>query len=318
MAINGHLSDRTVRKLTSSVIVITRNRPEMVEPCMRHLTAQTRSPDQILVVDASTNSDTRQLIAVMEGVEYLYLAKGNHRMPDSRNLGIRHATGDVVAFLDDDSMAHPDWLEELMTCYDAPEVGGAGGRAIDANEPTLDDPTQVGRLTPDGCRIDNFNADPGHWLEVDRVRGCNMSFRRAVLLALGGFDAGYTGTNVNEASDMCLRVRHAGYTIRYNPKAAVDHLSAPREDLPRSPHAIRTQYYVARNTAYLLMKNGFRSPLVLIRLYGQEPLSALKKAVATPGWYVWAWAAAHCLGKLSGTLAALARRRIDRTLQLST
>lgn len=297
---------------TVTVVVITRNRPAMLRDCLDHLRASTRPPDQLIVVDASSDEATRHLVGGYPEVTYLFLPRGNNRMPGSRNLALRHATGEVVAFLDDDSMARPDWLSALMSAYDSPDVGGVGGRAIDPQEPTLPDPTKVGRILPDGSRIDNFNADPGSVLDVDRVRGCNMSFRRALLLQLGGFDEGYTGSNVNEASDVCLRVRHAGYRIRYHPGAAVNHLSAPREAIPRGRQAAVSEFYHARNKTYLLLKNYGPRPGFLRALYASDVTEALREAITS-----WAWlrAGAHVAGKALGTLAALGPRRIDRGLR---
>lgn len=287
--------------LTASVVIITRNRPDMVRRCLEHVADQ--GALEILVVDASDDLATREVVDRTPGVRYLDLRGARNQMPASRNLGIAHCRGDVVAFLDDDSMARPGWLAALLGAYSGPEIGCVGGRAVDEHEPTLPDPHLVGRLLPDGTRIDNFNADPGRILEVDRVRGCNMSFRRELLLRLGGFDRRYTGTNVNEAGDMGLRVKNAGYKVLYEPAAVVDHLSAPREELPRDPRSWRTQYYLARNRTYFLLKNAFR-PAVLRTLYLREIAQVFGKLAANGP----LWVAAHLGGKIAGTLVALLPR----------
>lgn len=287
--------------LTASVVVITRNRPDMVRRCLEHLGGQ--GALEIFVVDASDGLETRDVVQTAPGIQYLDLLGARNQMPASRNLGIAHCRGDVVAFLDDDSMARPGWLAALLATYSEPAIGCVGGRAVDEHEATLPDPTLVGRLLQDGTRIDNFNADPGRVLEVDRVRGCNMSFRREILLALGGFDRRYTGTNVNEAGDVGLRVKKAGYKVLYQPAAVVDHLSAPREELPRDPRAWRTQYYIARNRTYCLLKNALR-PAVLRTLYVREIGEVLGKL----GSNGLVWVAAHLWGKLAGTFAALLPR----------
>ncbi|MBM3270084.1 MAG: glycosyltransferase [Candidatus Sericytochromatia bacterium] len=289
--------------LAASVVVITRNRPAMLADCLDRLADQGAA--EILVVDASDGAETRDLVTGRAGVRYLDFRGRVHQMPASRNLGIAHASGDVVAFLDDDSMAHPGWLAALVAVFADPAVGAAGGRAIDEHEPTLPDPTMVGRLLPDGTRIDNFNADPGRVLDVDRVRGCNMAFRRELLLGLGGFDRAYSGSNVNEAGDMCLRIGRSGYKVRYEPRAVVDHLSAPREAIPRDPATWRTQFYLARNRTYLLLKSLGPTPAVLRTLLVRE----IGQALAGAGRNGLCWTLSHLAGKAAGLGAAMLPRR---------
>ncbi|MBU6429247.1 MAG: glycosyltransferase, partial [Cyanobacteria bacterium REEB65] len=219
-----------LRPADTTIVVITRNRPQMLERCLAQLEDQ--GAGEILVVDASDTAVCLPLVERFRATYLSFLARKG-QMPASRNLGIARATGSIVAFLDDDSMARPGWLAALVAPFADPTVGCVGGRAVDPAEPALADRRHVGLLLSDGTRIDNFNADPGEILEVDRVRGCNMAFRRAVLQQLGGFDRAYTGSNVNEASDMCLRVQRAGFRVLYEPRAVVDHLSAPRQEIPR-------------------------------------------------------------------------------------
>lgn len=288
----------------TSIIVITRNRPEMLRQCLAHLESQ--GADEVLVVDASDGRETFDL--VNGRAKYVDNRGARNQMPASRNLGIAVARGDIVVFLDDDSLARSSWLAALLPCFEDEAVGAVGGRAVDPNEPTLPDPERVGLLLPDGTRIDNYNADPGRVLEVDRLRGCNMAFRRELLLALGGFDRRYTGSNVNEASDMCLRVKRAGYKVLYEARAVVDHVSAPREEIPRDSRALRTQFYLARNRSYLLLKIFGPTAAVLETLWVREILEALRTLghKASPGS---GWLLAHIAGKVAGALVALLPRR---------
>ena len=149
-------------------------------------------------------------------------------MTTSRNIGLLSAIGDIIVFVDDDAFASDTWLAELLRPYDEPAVGAVGGRVL-ANGKMLQDwdPQRVGRLLPTGELYAGFDSDPGRLLGVDHVMGCNMSFRRAVLAELGGFREDYPGiSGICEDSDMCLRVRNAGWQIVFNPAAVVDHLGA--------------------------------------------------------------------------------------------
>src|SRR5690242_20240542 len=116
---------------TVTVIIVTLNRPEHVRNCLAQLRAQTRLADQIIVVDASPDDLTQNLVR-NEFAEVLYLRNDNGigRMTASRNIGILQSTGQIIAFIDDDGYASPDWLENLLQAYADPEIGAVGGRVL--------------------------------------------------------------------------------------------------------------------------------------------------------------------------------------------
>ncbi|HEX4085250.1 MAG TPA: glycosyltransferase family 2 protein [Chthoniobacteraceae bacterium] len=244
-----------------SVIVITLNRPDYVSRCIRCLLAQTKLPHQIIVVDASVDDATAKLVAAdFPGVTYLRNDRGRGRMTTSRNLGLKHAAGEVIAFLDDDSFAEPQWLENLAATYAGDEIGAAGGRALNGQP---DEATrgvdEIGQIRANGLITQNFAADPGRIVDVDIIIGCNMSFRRDVLAALGGFREHYTGYSGScEDTDICLRVKKLGYKIRFNPAACVEHKGAPQFKGRRFD--LRYELFGYRNYLMLLIVNyGFFS-----------------------------------------------------------
>ncbi|HTW94788.1 MAG TPA: glycosyltransferase family 2 protein, partial [Tepidisphaeraceae bacterium] len=117
-----------------TVIVVTLNRPDCVRRCLECLESQAPPADQIIVVDASSDDRTRAVVAEFDGVVYLRNDKGFGRMTASRNIGLQRATGDIVAFIDDDAFVHPGWLAELLEPYGDSKVGAVGGRALN-NQP---------------------------------------------------------------------------------------------------------------------------------------------------------------------------------------
>ena len=139
-----------------------------------------------------------------------------------------------------------------------------GGRALN-NQPNeaVNGVDRIGRLTKNGSLEGWFAADPGRIIEVDHVMGCNMSFRRNVLAELGGFREDYPGiSGVCEDSDMCVRVRRAGYKIVFCPGAAtVTHIGAPQAKGKRFD--TRYAYFASRNHMTLLVRNfGVTSGIV--------------------------------------------------------
>jgi GT2 family glycosyltransferase len=216
-------------------------------------------------------------------VLYLRNENGFGRMTASRNIGLRHATGDVIAFVDDDAFAHAGWLANLLETYRAADVGVVGGRALNGQPGEAEEGAdRVGRLSPRGDLTGFFAADTGDVVEVDHVMGCNMSYRREVLARLGGFREDYPGiSGVREDSDMCLRVRRAGYRVLFNPRACVDHVAAPQATGRRFDG--RYIFYLQRNHVCMLVRNyGFGSMRVWrYMVYSvTQPLADFAKRVA--------------------------------------
>jgi len=239
----------------ATVIIITLNRPDYVKRCLDCLVAQTEQAGQIIVVDASPDPLTLDVCADYQSVLYLRNENGFGRMTKSRNIGLRSAKGSIIAFLDDDSFAEPEWLAQLLTGYSDSKVGAVGGRALN-NQPNEEmiGVTDLGKIKKDGQLCGFFAADPGRIIEVDHVMGCNMSFRREVLAQLGGFREDYPGiSGLCEDTDMCLRVKRLGYRILFVPAARVFHVGAPQAVGRRFD--TRWMFFNNRNFSCLLMRN---------------------------------------------------------------
>lgn len=249
-----------------SVIIVTYNRPDYVMTCLEHLSAQTVAPHEVIIVDSSPGDATRNLLAKRGDVLYLRNEAGLGTMATSRAIGARRATGDVIAFIDDDAFAEPEWLENLRKPYADPQVGAVGGRS--RNEQPGEENQgidEIGQFRTDGTLTGNFAADPGRDVEVDHLQGCNMSFRRRVLDAIGGIHDHYPGTCLREESDISLRVRRAGYRIVYTPTAVVLHIGGTYAKGRRFD--LRYFYYGARNHVVLLSHvYGLGDPI--LRRYG--------------------------------------------------
>jgi glycosyltransferase involved in cell wall biosynthesis/GT2 family glycosyltransferase len=168
------------------------------------------------------------------------LAEAKRRWPDlglienqeeqglsgARNSGVAACSGEVVAFLDDDAVAAPDWLERLAEAYRDPNVLGAGGTvrpAWVAGKPSWFPPEFDWVV---GC---THSGMPKRLEAVRNLVGANMSLRREALLEAGGFrhELGRIGTIPAgcEETDLCIRVGKLWPEgkILYDPAAAVDH-----------------------------------------------------------------------------------------------
>ncbi len=312
----------------ASVIIPTLSRPSYLGACLAHLARQSIAPVETIVVDASPDDATYRLVQQrFPDVRYLRNPFGAGRTGMSRNLGLSQASGDVVAFVDDDAYADPDWLERHLETYSDPTVGGVGGRASNGVEDEERRGTdEIGVFRRDGTLTGNFAADPGHLVDVDHVLGANMSFRRDILVRLGGIRDGYPGTCLREETDLAFRVRGAGWRLVYNPAARVLHVAAP---YPRGKRFdVRYDYYAHRNHVVLLSRTvGPTSPQLrrYLGVSAHRNLGELKRGGRALGQLVLGWgpdaartaaagvarAASGGAGTLVGYAAGLRQRRLD-------
>jgi GT2 family glycosyltransferase len=199
----------------------------------------------------------------------------------SRNIGLFHAHGDIAAMIDDDAYAEPQWLQNVLETFATdPRIGGVGGRAINST-PEPDVPIdQIGRIWPNGCLAANFHVDSGQPIEVDHIIGCNMSFRRDVLMKLGGLRDDFPGTEVGEDTDISLRVHKLGYKLMFNPAACVFHVGAPHVIGRR--FGLRYEYYHRHNNFILLLRNFGPGPIVW-RYLARTSFLAIREAIRKTG-----------------------------------
>ena len=150
---------------------------------------------------------------------------------ESRNNGAEAATGDAVAFLDDDAVADEAWVAELVAVYDqwdVPAVGGKMTPAWVAGRPEYL-PAEFYWLVGVTHRGYGPNGDPDEAGEVRNTFGSNISFRREVFLELGGFEAEIGGRQGDAnlqggETELCARMDRAyGHGVYYTPDAEVAH-----------------------------------------------------------------------------------------------
>jgi glucosyl-dolichyl phosphate glucuronosyltransferase len=117
-------------KLTTSVVVVTKDRPHLIGELFEALTAQTLAPDEVVVVD---NNSRASYADVFESYRtrlplrtFVELTPG---IPAARNRGIQEARNEIVLFIDDDCVPQLCWLEKMVEpFYRDPHIGAVGGR----------------------------------------------------------------------------------------------------------------------------------------------------------------------------------------------
>ncbi len=151
---------------------------------------------------------------------------GPQGLSGARNTGVLHATGDIVAFLDDDAAAQVDWLAALVRPYEDPDVIGTGGDVVaawDQGKPSWF-PDEFGWVV--GC---SYRGQPESMIQIRNPLGCSMSFRRSLFEQIGGFrpEVGRIGTRPVgcEETEFCIRAagRDPGSRIIDVPASKVHH-----------------------------------------------------------------------------------------------
>jgi GT2 family glycosyltransferase len=274
-----------------SVVIITLNRPDCVQECLDNLAAQSRIPEQVIVVDSSPDNRTTfvcdKFLSVFGHFLYLRNETGIGRMTTSRNIALPHCKGQVISFIDDDAFAYPQWAEAVLSTLEDVGVDAVAGHVVgDMSDPDL----PIGVIDVNGNVIGNFGKLIDGPIEVEHAMGCNMSFRASVLTELAGFRTDYPGiSGIREDTDVFLRLKALGRKIVFQPNASVRHIGAPqmkgrRFDLTYTYSAARNHtVLLIRNRKYLRSKVGrhfVNKPLMVVSTLVRRILSAFAYAVA--------------------------------------
>lgn len=238
-----------------AVIIVNFNSGALLSDCLRHLRAQTRCPDQIIVVDnASCDGSADQLEDDYPEIEVVRL---NHNLgfAAANNLAIRQA-GEVewLALLNPDAFPEPDWLERLLAVSRAhPKCASFGARLVDAGDPgRLDGTGDIYHASGLAWRRDHGRPIASGASEAGEIFApCAAAalYRREAFCQAGGFDEDYFC--YFEDVDLGFRLRLLGYGCRYVPDAVVRHVGSAVTGR-RSPFSL---YHGHRNLVWTWCKN---------------------------------------------------------------
>lgn len=213
-------------KVSVVISTYTVERYDDIVRCLDSLEAQTVKPwETVLVLDPNEALVDFYVDRLKQRV--LILTAPQKGLSAARNAGIANTTGDIIAFIDDDAFAEPDWLEKLLSAFDDPTVMAVGGKiepAWDHGQPAWF-PDEINWVV--GCTYKGHREDRG---EIRNAIGANMAFRRdAVTLIPEGFrtDIGRFGKHLlgSEEMEYCvkIRARQPQARILYEPGAIVHH-----------------------------------------------------------------------------------------------
>lgn len=202
---------------TFSVIVCTRNGGKRIASCLAAIARMDGQPFEIIVVDDGSGDGTAELVAA-KFPEVRLISIPPSGLSAARNVGADAATGQILAFTDDDCEPDHEWLVRLDRAFRDPAISAAGG-------PNLPPPARHSREAV----IRAAPGAPSHVLlddsRAEHLPGCNIAVRREVFQAVGGFDPAFR--TAGDDVDFCWRLSEAGHRLAFVAGAFVWHWRRP-------------------------------------------------------------------------------------------
>jgi len=215
-----------------SIVVCTRDRPGALARCLQALRPLHAAGHEVVVVDNAPRDDGTARVCASH--PFVYRREPQPGLNRARNHGLRVASRDVVAFTDDDCEPDPGWADALAAAYADGRVGAATGlvmpRELETRSQERFEAYCANRRRFEPRTFSARDTPPSAAGVVGM--GANMSFRRALLAGLGGFDPRFDGgmpTLSGGDTEAFARVLAGGRSIAYRPDALVWHTHR-RED----------------------------------------------------------------------------------------
>jgi GT2 family glycosyltransferase len=238
-----------------------------------------QSPDVQIVIVVDHNDALLDLCERRWPEHRVVANRFGQGLSGARNTGLSEATGDIIAFLDDDAIADAGWLDALTAGFADETVGGVGGRVLPAwaGPPPAWLPEAFWWVV--GC---SYAGLPAGAQQIRNPIGANMAFARSVFEQVGGFreEIGRVGTIPLgcEETELSIRARAAGYTVWYRPDAVVRHCVPTDRTTPR--YFLRRCYAEGLSKALVSALAGRSDGLESERAYVTKTLpSAVREAL---------------------------------------
>jgi N-acetylglucosaminyl-diphospho-decaprenol L-rhamnosyltransferase len=205
-----------------SVIIPTYERVDCLIQLLDSIKAQSYRKFEVIVVDQSKTKDSRKERAFRKFREKLVVirtVRANRSL--AKNLGMRHAGGDILLFCDDDIVVQPDFLQTHITAYLNRSIGAVSCRVTEDGLPRLNS-TRILKITPYGQMIAGFQSDVTCY--VNSLVGGNMSILHSLQKSVGEFDISFGGTSVFEEPDYSARILQRGFKILFTNRTSAHHI----------------------------------------------------------------------------------------------
>jgi len=288
--------------VTTSVVVATLGRSAIFERCLSAIASGAYGATEVVVVDQSSEgiggAAASALAASATRARHVRTAPAG--VSAARNLGAREATGDLLAFTDDDCVPERDWIRNILVAFDThPDIAVVGGRVDLADAADL--PVSI-RTHAEVESIGDLQQ------MMNWMSGCNMAFRREVFERVGLFDPAFgKGRPIGSGEDIDLLYRawKAGLRLLYQPDVRIRH--AHGRATAEARESVNRDYVKGRGAFYC----KFISDAQVARLAYWEIAKTLRLAMRSPRELATLRDLADGAARqvLSGVLGLLAQRR---------
>lgn len=217
-----------------SVVIPTLNAVAEIGALLGLIEGQTLRPFEILVVDSSSDDGTAAEVARHPGVELVAIDRKDFNHGSTRDMALKHTSGDFVCFLTQDAVpASDEYLAMLVAPMLADEeIALVSGRQLPKADARRFEQLVRGFNYPDEPSVRGKEDLARYGIKTFFASDVCSCYRRSAYLACGGFDA----VNTNEDMLMAARLVAAGYRVAYEPTAEVyhSHNLTPREQYARN------------------------------------------------------------------------------------
>ncbi|HLB12294.1 MAG TPA: glycosyltransferase family 2 protein [Dehalococcoidia bacterium] len=222
-----------------STVIATYNRPRSLAACLESLEGQTVAPlEVIIVVDGELTEQVQETIDTFKGdgkLKIVQINNGERRgATASKNRGAEAASGDIIAFVDDDITLVPHWTAQILKGYEENEDAVAVGGVCEMSQWLFHNPlyrffvavrwrlfrNKIGKMSFIGMPYLSHTLPGDGCVAVDFLHGGNMTVLREAFLATRLDEA----MGVRDEFDLCVRLRkNGGRKLIYNPQAVAYH-----------------------------------------------------------------------------------------------
>jgi len=206
------------------VVILAWNAWEHTRTCLESLRPTLRAGDQVVVVDNGSTDATGAELMKLPWVEVVS-NHANTGFAPGCNQGAAQARGDVIVFLNNDTMVHGGWLDELLVPFVDPQVGAVGPRSnnVSGHQMVRDTPYRSDDVSSFGRFSDGWReAHAGQSSECERLVGFCVAVRTAAFRQVGGFDEEYLVGGF-EDDDLSMKLRSAGFRLLVSHGSFVHH-----------------------------------------------------------------------------------------------
>ncbi|MEL6552773.1 MAG: glycosyltransferase [Cyanobacteria bacterium J06621_11] len=267
-----------------SIVIPTFNRPKQLEGCLSALVALDYPKDRyeiIVVDDGSQEPLTKTVAPFQQDVQVMLIRQANAGPAAARNEGVERASGDYIAFTDDDCMPEREWLQQFAIALQSNPDAMVGGRTINALPNNLY--SSASQALIDYLYSYYNGATQGVFFASN-----NIAMARSHFLSIGGFDVSFP-LAAAEDRNLCDCWQQAGYPMQYVPSATIQHAHAlslrsfwrqhfgygrgafcfhqVRSKRTEEPVKVEPLKFYADLLTYPIVERGVRSPLAVSSLF---------------------------------------------------